>query len=133
MLCIEQRENIPESIAKEMISKDERIRELEQAQTARSTQEENQKKIFAELDEFREMYPDVELKNLPKAVYESKSKRPDVPLAYHYAHFLEVEQRNAEDVRKKAAENAQSSTGSLRNNSNDTVNEVDEVLNKIFK
>lgn len=130
---LSERENIPESIAQEMISKDERIRELEQAQTARSTQEENQKKIFAELDEFREMYPDVELKNLPKAVYESKSKRPDVPLAYHYAHFLEVEQRNAEAVRKKAAENAQSSPGSLRNNSNDTVNEVDEVINKIFK
>lgn len=130
---LSEEEGIPESVAQQIISKDERIRELEQAQTARSEHEENRKKIFAEIDELQQMYPNVEIKNIPMSVYEAKSKRPDVPLAYHYAHFLEVEQRNAEDVRKKAAENAQSSTGSLRNNSTDTVNEVDEIINRIFK
>lgn len=130
--ALAERENIPESVAQQIIAKDEQIRQLQQAQTAKTTQEENQQKIFAEIDELREMYPDADVRSLPREVYEAKSRRPDIPLAYHYARHLEAEQRNAEAVRKKAEENAQSSAGSMRDTSTDTGNEEDAVLSKIF-
>ena len=130
--ALSEREHIPESIAQQMISKDEQIRQLQQAQTARTAQEENRQKILAEVDELRQMYPDADVSNLPREVYASKASRPEVPLAYHYARHLEIEQRNAEAVRKKAEENKQNSAGSLRDTSTDTANEEDAVLSKIF-
>ena len=82
---LSERENIPENIAQQLIDKDEQIRELTNAQTARNTQEQERQKLLSEVDELQKMYPDVEIRKLPMEVYEAKSKRPDVPLAYHYA------------------------------------------------
>lgn len=130
--ALAERENIPESVAQQIIAKNEQIRQLQQAQTAKTTQDANQQKIFAEIDELREMYPDADVRSLPREVYEAKARRPEIPLAYHYARHLETEQRNAAAVRKKAEENAQSSAGSMRDTSTDTVNEEDALISKIF-
>lgn len=128
-----QDKSIPQEIAQEYVADKQKIADYERADNERRAKEEQTRKTIAEINDFQQKYPGVDVKNLPQEVLLSKSKNPEVPLSFHYAAYREQILKQEAAVQKKQEENKASATPSLRDNSSDSFNEEDALLKEVFE
>lgn len=128
-----QDKSIPQEIAQEYVADKQKIADYERADNERKEKEEQTRKTIAEINDFQQKYPGVDVKNLPQEVLLSKSKNPEVPLSFHYAAYREQILKQEAAVQKKQEENKASATPSLRDSSSDSFNEEDALLKEVFE
>lgn len=127
-----EEKGIPESVAKEIAERDEKIKLLEKEKNADIDAKAEKNKIFAEIDELRRAYPSLDLTKIPKEVYDLKAANPDVPMRFVYAEYEAQQLKNAEAVKQKHIENKASSTPSLKGKTTPSTTTEDELLKSIF-
>ncbi len=128
-----QDKSIPQEIAQEFVADKQKLAEYERADNERKAKDEQTRKAIAEIEDFQQKYPGIDVKNLPQEVLISKSRNPEVPLSFHYAAYREQILKQEAAVQKKQEENRASATPSLRDNSSDSFSEEDALLKEVFE
>lgn len=123
--------NIPEDVAKELVEQDAKIKQFEAEKNNRDTEAETNRKLIAEIDEFRKAYPDADVGNLPREVLEMKSQNPDVPLRFLYSAYRETQLKTENAVLAKQKQNESTSTPSLASTT-ESSSFADDVIKEIF-
>lgn len=124
--------NIPEDVAKEFIENETKLKQYEAEKNDRDTSAEENRKLIAEIEEFRKAYPDADIEKLPKEVLTLKAENPNVPLRFLYSTYRENQLKTEKAVLEKQKQNESSSTPSLKSTP-ETSSFADEVIASIFK
>lgn len=124
--------NIPEDVARELIESKATAERFEAEKTDRDNQTEANRKLVAEIEEFRKVYPDVDVSKLPKEVLNLKAENPNVPLRFLYSTYRESQLATENAVLTKQRQNESAATPSLKSTP-ETSSFADDVINSVFK
>lgn len=124
--------NIPEDVARELVESKAAVERFEAEKTDRDNQTATNRRLVAEIEDFRKVYPDVDVGRLPKEVLNLKADNPDVPLRFLYSTYRESQLATENAVLAKQRQNENTATPPLASTP-DTSSFADDVINSVFK